>query len=206
MNSKAKRDPESTKKAILEAAEHLFLTKGYAETSTSEMAKLAGVNKSLIHHHFGSKEGVWDETKRRIFSDYHATQKELLVEYPSDGELLKTSIISYFHFLAQRPKFARMICMMYLSDDSSCTDLSQELMVMGVQKIAEAQSKGFIRDDVDPVHILISVLSLVEHWFLSKNHILQSHFPEKTESSDEALNESYLADLCKIFFEGITTR
>lgn len=203
MNSDRKRDPESTRHAILDAAEHLFLSKGFAETSTSEIAGLAGVNKSLIHHHFGSKDGVWDEIKRRIFSVYHTAQKDLLENLQSSEELLKTSLISYFQFLASRPEFARMMCMMYLADDSSCDDLAHELMHLGVAKIAEAQEGGFLRADLQPLHILISFLSLVEHWFLCKDHIIGTHFPEKAAEGDTALDQAYLIDLAKIFFEGV---
>ena len=65
------RNPEATKKAILDAAERVFFEKGFAQVSTSEIAEEAGVTKSLIHHHFGSKEALWAQVKMRRFKAYH---------------------------------------------------------------------------------------------------------------------------------------
>ena len=203
MKADRKRHPESTKNAILDAAEQLFLSQGFAETSTSEVASLAGVNKSLIHHHFGNKEGLWDETKRRIFATYHDHQKDLLDHSEGDAELLRVSMISYFQFLAERPEFGRMMCMMYLQGDSSCEDLADELIQAGVEKIRRAQKDGFLREDLNPIFILISFLSLVEHWFLSKQHFFSNHFPNLSAAETETLDQDYLRDLTKIFFEGI---
>ena len=43
---------------ILKAALQLFATQGYASTSTSKVAKAAGVSEGLIFRHFGNKEGL----------------------------------------------------------------------------------------------------------------------------------------------------
>lgn len=43
---------------IVKAALKLFATLGYASTSTSKVAKEAGVSEGLIFRHFGNKEGL----------------------------------------------------------------------------------------------------------------------------------------------------
>jgi len=43
---------------ILKAALKLFAKEGYASTSTSKVAKAAGVSEGLIFRHFGNKEGL----------------------------------------------------------------------------------------------------------------------------------------------------
>ncbi len=43
---------------IVKAALRLFATQGYAATSTSKVAKEAGVSEGLIFRHFGNKEGL----------------------------------------------------------------------------------------------------------------------------------------------------
>lgn len=43
---------------ILQAALQLFAKEGYHATSTSKVAKLAGVSEGLIFRHFGNKEGL----------------------------------------------------------------------------------------------------------------------------------------------------
>ena len=46
------------KEKILEAALALFAKEGYHATSTSKVAKAAGVSEGLIFRHFGNKEGL----------------------------------------------------------------------------------------------------------------------------------------------------
>lgn len=43
---------------IIQAALKLFAMEGYASTSTSRVAKTAGVSEGLIFRHFGNKEGL----------------------------------------------------------------------------------------------------------------------------------------------------
>lgn len=45
-------------KKILQAALQLFAKEGYHATSTSKVAKAAGVSEGLIFRHFGNKEGL----------------------------------------------------------------------------------------------------------------------------------------------------
>ena len=49
----------TTKDTILKAALTIFIKKGYAGASISQIAKIAKVNQSLIYHHFKSKEDLW---------------------------------------------------------------------------------------------------------------------------------------------------
>ncbi|WP_026792024.1 TetR/AcrR family transcriptional regulator [Pleomorphomonas oryzae] len=44
--------------AILEAAAHVFATKGFSGATTAEIAKLARVSKRDLYDHFESKEGL----------------------------------------------------------------------------------------------------------------------------------------------------
>ncbi len=46
----------SKKRLIADAAELLFGTQGYEQTSTQQLAKEAGVSEALIFKHYGSKE------------------------------------------------------------------------------------------------------------------------------------------------------
>ena len=67
-STRPKGDP--TRKAILKAAKHLFVKKGFAATSISEIAAKAKINQSLIYHHFGSKEDLWKHVKSAVLESY----------------------------------------------------------------------------------------------------------------------------------------
>ena len=82
---------DSTTTAILEAAEELFLEKGFDGASLSEIARKAGVNQSLIAHHFGSKAGLCDATWTRLFEHYFSRQLEALVRLTEASARLRLS-------------------------------------------------------------------------------------------------------------------
>ena len=58
---------QNMEQIILEVAEELFLDKGYALTSTTEIAKKAGCNQALIHYYFRTKENLGSSDKCVVF-------------------------------------------------------------------------------------------------------------------------------------------
>ena len=50
----------STEQLILKVAERLFLEKGFAMTSTTEIAKEVGCNQALIHYYFRTKDNLFN--------------------------------------------------------------------------------------------------------------------------------------------------
>jgi len=52
-------DPEVTKQSILDAALEVFGEKGFDRATIRSIASRADVDPALIHHHFGSKQGLF---------------------------------------------------------------------------------------------------------------------------------------------------
>lgn len=50
---------ERTHKAILKTATKLFLNRGYAQTSTRDIAKQIGITQPALYHHFKDKEVLY---------------------------------------------------------------------------------------------------------------------------------------------------
>jgi len=59
--SRKRMSAESRKLAIVQAALPLFARKGFAETTTKDLAKAAGVSEPLLYKHFPSKEALYLE-------------------------------------------------------------------------------------------------------------------------------------------------
>lgn len=57
------RDSERTRKRILDAAAKVVAAKGIDGASVSDIARRARVSKQLVHHHFRSKEGLFEEVQ-----------------------------------------------------------------------------------------------------------------------------------------------
>jgi len=86
-----KRDPERTRAALLDAALAEFAAHGRAGARTSAIAARAGVNKQLISHHFGGKDGLYAalvarwEADEAGYGDADTPLTELAARYVEEG-------------------------------------------------------------------------------------------------------------------------
>ncbi|OWK43595.1 Transcriptional regulator, TetR family [Fimbriiglobus ruber] len=60
---------EERKAAILKAVRHLFAAKGFAGTTTRELAATAGVSEALLYRHFPTKEALYGAIHESICSE-----------------------------------------------------------------------------------------------------------------------------------------
>lgn len=200
---KQKRDPEASKNSLLDAAEEIFLEKGYGDTAISEIAKKAGITKSMIHHYFGSKSGLWQAVKMRRFEEYYTKQMEMFEESEGPGKigLLRESFHFYFKFLKKNPQLVRILAWMFLErDQDMCIEKDKDLIKTGVEQLRYAQKQGNIRADIDPRFIIFTFIGLSQYWFQQKDHFIRDF---GTDGLPEDLDGAYLKSISKIFFEGV---
>ena len=61
-----RKEPEERKKEILDIAEELFTTKGYDNTSTTDILERVGIARGTMYYHFKSKEEILDALIDRV--------------------------------------------------------------------------------------------------------------------------------------------
>src|SRR5204863_3952029 len=66
------RKPERSQERILAAAFHEFASKGFAGARVDRIAARAGINKRMLYHYFGNKEGLFREVLRRKMTERQA--------------------------------------------------------------------------------------------------------------------------------------
>jgi len=70
----------NTQKQILDAAERLFATQGFAGTTLRNLVKEAGVNLAAVNYHFGSKEELHGAVMSRIAQVITQRQRQALIQ------------------------------------------------------------------------------------------------------------------------------
>lgn len=196
MNAIQTRDADATRARIIEAAFALFVEKGFAGVTMREIAERSEVTKSLIHHHFGSKEALWEAVKEHSFAIYAVEQIAELQQAPSaDARLLRDGVVKYFHYLRDNPAVVRLLAWSHIEGDASCGQMDAELMRLGAERVRQAQAAGSVRADVNPAHVVCTFIHACTHWFEAASHHAQ--WP------GVGTDEQFLDDFLKIFLDGL---
>jgi AcrR family transcriptional regulator len=56
-----RRDGQSTRMVVLEAAGQIFAERGFAEATSKEICERAGANSAAVNYYFGGKENLYEE-------------------------------------------------------------------------------------------------------------------------------------------------
>ncbi len=90
------------KKAILMAATKLFAQKGFTSTTTSEIAKKAGVAEGTIFHHYKNKDNILITILKQVIDDYLFGVRQSIKHSESGIASIKNILIFYFNFIKKR--------------------------------------------------------------------------------------------------------
>ncbi len=74
------RDPERTKKEILEVATEEFAKSGFAGARVDEIASRTRTTKRMIYYYFGSKERLYIAVLEKAYEDIRVTEQNVDVE------------------------------------------------------------------------------------------------------------------------------
>lgn len=142
------RNPERTREALLDAALVEFSEKGRAGARTSSIAARAGVNKQLISHHFGGKDGLY----RALVARWLAEEAEY-----DDSELpLADLAVRYVEEGANHRALHRLLLRASLEDEEGAAGVD-EGDLEGMRRRREA---GEIDADLDPAFLLLALQAI----------------------------------------------
>ena len=96
------RNPELTKEKILEKAGILFNTKGYKNTSISNITDATGYTKGAIYRHFENKEELERETLFHLSSIMFEKVRAVIKEQLNAGDKLR-AVFKYFESYITSP-------------------------------------------------------------------------------------------------------
>jgi len=171
-----KKDDISTEKRILEAAQKVFVKKGYAAARMEDIAKEAGINRALLHYYFRSKDKMFDLIFNQHFGELLGGLGGLIKSEMPFEERLKSIIALYhtkftshpdlplfvIHELAQNPE--RLVTMISnLPGGSESTKLAAAFKAIVKNEV----DSGRIRP-IDGMQLLMNILALIIYPFIAK--------------------------------------
>lgn len=149
------RDPERTRKLILEAAAAEFAAHGYAGARIAAIAARAGVNQQLISYYFDSKEGLYQAISER----WRQRESELV----PPGTPLPEQVRRYALEALSNPDGARLLAWSGLEYAGPETDPDHaprsERLQRGVEEIRALQTAGRLPAEVDPACLMVMLMA-----------------------------------------------
>jgi AcrR family transcriptional regulator len=98
--------------ALLDAALHLFASRGYDAVGVQEIVDAVGVTKPTLYHYFGSKQGLLEELLK-AYEQRLNTGLAGAADYAGDLTLTLTRLAqAYFRFARENPVYYRMLLSM----------------------------------------------------------------------------------------------
>src|SRR5438128_603491 len=153
------RNPERTRERILAAAFKEFAAKGFAGARVDGIARRAAINKRMLYHYFGDKEGLFREVLRRKIAERQAWGVATPDE-PSE------SLPYWFDRSCKDVDWIRLLeweALQFVEKRLIDQEKRREAAGQAVRRISRRQALGHLSRDFDPEHMLLAMIALT--WF-----------------------------------------
>lgn len=99
----------ATPERVLDAAAIEFAAAGLARARLEDIARAAGIRRSSLLYHFGSKDGLYAEVVRRTFQALGEVLAPIMAESAPFAARLEALARAFSTFLDQHPHHARIV-------------------------------------------------------------------------------------------------
>ena len=158
---------------ILEGAKEVFTKKGYAAARTEEIARAAGVNKGLLHYYKWNKKKLFQKVFDEAFAKLALQINEIFEADISLFEKIESFVDKYINIMLENPYLPGFVIHElnqnqeeFISNILSRKERPNPMKLL-VQIQLEVQA-GHIREDVNPFHLLLNMLSMCAFPFVAQ--------------------------------------
>lgn len=154
---------EKARAKILQAGRTLFLEYGFSGTSIGALAKLAGINQSLVYHYFENKEDLWRQVKADIVASAGISEDFTNPAHIKTlQDLLERLVTTRFRVYAANPDLIRMLMWQSLEDKKAALAGSSSSWTKSWEDIIlDLQKKKKITAKFTPQEIILMVNGII---------------------------------------------
>jgi TetR/AcrR family transcriptional regulator len=189
--------------AILEAGEELFADKGFAAVSMAEIARVAGVSKANIYHHYASKEDLYlDILERATAGTTALLDKAEQVQGPITSRI-ESFLVAYAQKLKTNPR-THLLLLREMSEFGSVhgREIAGKAIHGNFERIVDlvraARDAGELRSDIN-ARIVASTFAITNLNFV----LYRTVFDEFIGELDGDAAETYCRTVVRSMLDGI---
>lgn len=195
------RDAERTRASILAAATVEFTSHGFSGASVNEVAARAQINKRMLYHYFGNKEGLYLAVLEEAYAGIRSAENNLRLTHLEPTEAMRRLVLFTWDYFVAHPEFLSLLNTenmhkaQHLQKSERVREMHSPLVGMIAAILERGAAEGIFRRDVDPVQIYISIAAL-GFFYLSNRHTLSTIFARDL-NAPEALDarREHIADV-----------
>ena len=164
-------EKENTEEKILEAAKKIFVTKGNDGARMQEIADEAGINKSLLHYYYRSKEKLFSAVFQFAFKKF---APNLMGIFESEGDIfskISTFIHNYIDLIGKNP-FIPMFILNEVNKKNAgfvgSMIKNSGINIDALEKIIKNEIEKETIKPTDAKHLIVNIIALCVFPFISR--------------------------------------
>lgn len=161
---------------LVEEAARLFSAKGYDGVAIDEIVAAAGVNKRMVYHYFGNKDGIYRAAVNHVFASLQTMETGIIESYTGQSDPvggMRNLMTLYFSFLESHPEFVRILQWENLGEGRHLAEEEGGMSkspVLGYleQLLKQGAAAGIFRKGLDPRLVFTSMIGLCLIYFSNR--------------------------------------
>ncbi|SAK61139.1 TetR family transcriptional regulator [Caballeronia fortuita] len=163
---RAKRDPEGTRRRILEAATEQFTRFGLAGARVDAIATAAGTNERMLYYYFASKEGLYVAVLEAMYVQFAEREQRLDLSGLQPAEAVRELAQSIWAHFRENPQWLSLINNenlhegRYLERSSRLRETISPVVDLLRATLERGAATGQFRQGIDPLDFYVTLVGM----------------------------------------------
>ena len=191
---------DSGRTALLVAARAAFAERGLEGARVDDIARRARINKQLVYHYFGSKDGLYTAVLEQVYQEIRNQERGLeLDSFPAE-EAMRKLIEFSFDYLEKSPEFVRILADenahggQHLKGSDVVTEVNRPIIELNRATLARGVAAGVLRRGLDPLHVYLSIAGMSFFYFANMHTLTRAFDTELGTARGVAERRAHIVD------------
>lgn len=200
----AKVKDENTEEQILDAAKHIFQSKGMDGARMQEIADKAGINKAMLHYYYRSKQLLFEAVFKNAFSLLAPQLNTILNDDSCIEDKIKNFTVDYTTFMMKHPYLPNFIIQELNRNEDFILKLKENTGFPTLEKFKEKVTDEIKQGKIIPIdadQLFVNIIALNIFPFLGKPLI--KAFTNKDDKSYKVFVEKRKTEVSNFIINAI---
>lgn len=162
---------------LLHEATRLFAARGYDGVTVDEVVSAAKVNKRMVYHYFGSKDGLYMAVLERAYTGLRQSEEGMFppaIWDESARDIVANVVAVYFRFFKTHPDVGRILLWENLQGGGHLRRVTPAVaktpMRTALQRLVrKGEEDGSFRSGIDPRHLLVNLFGMCQIYYSNRH-------------------------------------